>query len=179
MTSTPQSPLDNPEIIPVLRPLAPIPQHDSSEIAQPSLQRPSNHAAHRPRLHVAPARTTRARRRTDVQPRSGPEIVGPRFERVEETGLADVALAVVVELHEYEIHLLHRVEGDAGVRTRALRCRGDVVVAAGRHLLAQGGHESGVVGRRMIFVVCVEMVVISQCFFLLRGVKAAQTRHPR
>ncbi len=74
--------------------------------------------------------------------------------------MSDVAVAVVVELHEHEIHALHRVERDRGVGARALRRRGDVVPLAGVgvQVCAQGGNEGGVGGGAVVFVIDVEAV---------------------
>lgn len=74
--------------------------------------------------------------------------------------MPDVAVAVVVELHEDEVHALHRVERDGRVGARALRRRGEVVALAGVGVQvgAQGGDEGGVGGGAVVFVVDVEAV---------------------
>lgn len=74
--------------------------------------------------------------------------------------MPDVAVAVIVELDEDEIHGLHGLERDGGVGPRALRRRGEVVAfrGVGVHGGAEGGDEGGVEGRAVVFVVDVEAV---------------------
>lgn len=63
-------------------------------------------------------------------------------------------------MHEHEIHLLHRIERDRGVRPRALRGSGDIVLPRriGIHLLPQRGDEGRVERRAVVLVVDVEAI---------------------
>lgn len=74
--------------------------------------------------------------------------------------MSDIAVAVIVELHKDEIHILHRIEWDGGVRARALRGGGDVIFLAGVgvHGGAKGGEKGAVEGCAVVFVIDVESI---------------------
>ena len=111
------------------KPLSPIPQHNTSHIASARVLRALDDIANLRGGNVAAAGASGATAgwRTDVDHGTTGELGGPGLEGVDETGLADVAVAVVVELDEDKVHLLHGVEGDGGVGARALRSGRDVV----------------------------------------------------
>lgn len=113
--------------------LRPIPQHHPSQIPHPCPQRPLQRPLQLRRLHVPTARTVCTPGRAHIQLRPlahRAQILAPGLEAGREARLPDVAVAVVVELHEDEIQALHRVERDRGVGARALRRRGEVVALA-------------------------------------------------
>ena len=151
-------------IVPIHHRLRTIPQHDPPEIRHTRSFRALNHGRHGARLLIPTASTRRASRCADVEFGAvalGAEVGRPVLEGLQEARLADVAVAVVVELHKDKVHGgLHGIEGDGGVGSGTLR-RGADVVALGGILVdggAEGGDESGVVLGGVVFVVDVEAV---------------------
>lgn len=89
---------------------------------------------HRSPFQVSRSGAYQAARSADVESGScalGGDVAAPGFEAGVETGLANIAVAVVIELYPDEIHGLHCVKWNGCVRADALGRSGDVVLLGG------------------------------------------------
>jgi len=89
---------------------------------------------HRSPFQVSRSGAYQAARSADVESGScalDEDVVASDFEADVETGLANIAVVVVIELYPDEIHGLHCVKWNECVRADALRRSGDVVLLEG------------------------------------------------
>ena len=116
--------------------LRPIPQHHPPKITHIRLPHTPYHLSNSLRTQIPLPRALLARRRPHINLRPFPhntavptQIPRPGLQRVDETRLSDVAArsGIIVELHEDEIHALHRGQGDGFVGPGALGRGGYVV----------------------------------------------------
>ena len=147
------------EEVAVLRGGSTVPEHDTAEVVDTGTDGLLDVVGHLRGGDVSGASAFLAAGGADVQFRGGADLAGPLLEGVNEAWLVDVAVAVVVELHEDEVHCLHGVERDGGVRDWALGCRRDIFAGlCGFGQRAEGRDEGGVVLWLLVLVVNVEAV---------------------
>lgn len=156
--SSTQRALHHARIPPVRHSLGPIPQRNTTKVGQPLNHGALDRRRHRIRSQIARPRTYRASRSTDEKFRFaalGCKILGPGAEGVGETGAANVAPWVVVELDKDKVHGEHGVKRDGGIGADTLGSAGDEVLfgAVGVHGGAEGVDEGGVAAGFFVFIV--------------------------